>query len=29
MACIGLRHWHALTSNPSLREQLDNVILGG
>ena len=29
VACIGPRHWHALTSNPSLREQLDSVLLNG
>ena len=29
VACIGLLHWHALTSNPSLREQLDSVVLSG
>ena len=29
VACINLLHWHALTSNPSLREQLDSVLLGG
>ena len=29
MACIDLRHWHVLTSNPSLREQLDSILLDG
>ena len=28
VACISLRHWHALSSNLSLREQLDSVLLG-
>ena len=29
MACIDLRHLHILTSNPSLKGPLDNVLLGG
>ena len=28
VACIGPRHWHALTLNLSLREKLDSAILG-
>ena len=26
---IDLRHWHVLTSNPSLRENSDSVLLDG
>ena len=29
VACIDLRHLHILTSNPSLKGPLDNVLLGG
>ena len=29
MACTDLRHLHILTSNPSLKGPLDNVLLGG
>ena len=29
VACIDLRHFHILTSNPSLRGPLDMVLLGG
>ena len=29
VACIGPRHYHVLTSNPSLREHSDSVLLGG
>ena len=28
LACIGPRHWHALSSNLSLREKLGSVLLG-
>ena len=29
VACINLRHLHILTSSPSLKGPLDNVLLGG
>ena len=27
-ACIGPQHWHAQPSNPSLKKQLGNALLG-